>query len=201
MGAIKGRKAHGGHSMANVKRKASKLVIVREPNGRLSRSTAEKVEACSPAEVRRLRDAAVRGARGEEWGTELGRLFLDGKLSAPLFETGKRWARLAKAVRDVIGAPGYPRVTGFVEKSFGHDADPDSKEGQRIADRDRMLVQEMTEAHGALIGAGMLAEQAVRWVCEDDKAVESYPQQIALERGLTWVATFWGLLNAPKHVR
>jgi hypothetical protein len=178
------------------------LVPVREPNGRLSRATSHEIDAKSPAEIRRLRDAAVAGMRDPEWGTEIGRLFLDGRLDAALFEAGKRWARLAVACRAAIAAPRQlPGASAFVEKSGGHDADPDSDEGRKRAARDRQIVAEFMEAHAVLKGAGALSESVVRNVCEDNKAIGGHGQMLALTSGLSWLAQHWGWTGARKHVR
>jgi hypothetical protein len=178
------------------------LVPVREPNGRLSRATCRELDARSPAEIRRLRDAAIAGMRDPEWATEIGRLFLDGRLEAALFEAGKRWARLSVACRQAIAAPRqFPAVSAFVEKRGGHDADPDSDEGRKQAARDRIVVAEFLEAHAVLKGAGVLAESVVRHVCEDNKAIVGQGQMVALTSGLSWLAQHWGLTAPSKHVR
>jgi hypothetical protein len=178
------------------------IVPVREPNGRLSRATSHEIDAKSPAEIRRLRDAALAGMRDPEWATEIGRLFLDGRLAAALFEAGKHWARLAVACRAAIAAPReFPRVSVFVEKAGGHDPDPDSDEGRKQAERDRLIVAEFMEAHAVLKGAGALAESVVRNVCEDNKALVGHGQMVALNAGLSWLAQHWGLTAPRKHVR
>ena len=73
------------------------------PSGRLSR--AGEQEEISPALVRRLRDQALNSVKDPEWGTELGRMFLFGKIEAPLYAAGKRWAGLAANYYRAIGAP------------------------------------------------------------------------------------------------
>ena len=68
-----------------------KSLALREPNGRPQRPP----ELPPPSEVRRLRDAALSGMRDSTWGTELGRLYLVGKITATMFAAGKRWGELA----------------------------------------------------------------------------------------------------------
>ena len=48
------------------------------------------MEPVAPAELVRLRDAVARGLRDPMWGTELGRLFLEGKLTAEEYEAVKK---------------------------------------------------------------------------------------------------------------
>lgn len=196
--------------MARAGRKRKQgLYQVREPNGRLSRALEATVEACSPAEVRRLRDAALVGLRDEMWGSEIGRLFLDNKISAEEFEAGKRWARMAALYNHAISAPSPDaRACSFERRGKSHSPDPDSKEGQIIVERDRRAVEEMNaalaamrDAHAALLGAGMLAERSVRAVCERDEAPEGYAGLESLKLGLLWVAKHWGIIEAPRGSR
>lgn len=192
----------GGMALRNRKKTKGKLVLVREPNGRPSRVADREMTPCSPAEVRRLRDASLRGMQAPEWGTHLGRLFLEGKITAPQFEAGKRWAQLAAAARKAICAPAESAAAStFVPKQGGHEPDPDSERGKKIAADDRTTVQAMMEAHAILIAAGMLAENAVRTVCEDDRALTAHEQLLALIRGLSWIAQHWGLTQSPRLVR
>ena len=178
------------------------IVPIREPSGRLSRSRFDEDMACSPAQVRRLRDAAAAGMSDPEWGTELGRLFLQGKVSAPNYAAGKWWAVLAVRARRAIDAPKEaPTKAAFVWGIGGRDADPDSDEGKKLAARDREDVMEFMAAHGALLGAGMLAERAVRSVCEDRKTVEGHQELISLNRGLSWLGEYRDLTQRTKNGR
>jgi hypothetical protein len=189
----------GASPLSRKGKKNAGLVLVREPSGRLSRSTASLIEASPASEVKRLRDSARRNVRDAEYGTEIGRLFLDGKVDGPAYAAGKRWSALAARSRSIILAPKQaPTSSTFVERTGGHSPDPDSSAGQLIAARERLLVQEFMEAHAVLIGAGMLAEQAVRQVCEDDRAVVGHTQLLALKNGLSWLAIHWGLTQVAK---
>src|SRR6185369_15949737 len=79
------RKEIEGVKVARYKRK-SRLVTAREPNGQPQRS-----RSLAPSEAKRIRDEAARKARQSEYGTELGRLWLDDKITAPMYEAGKKW--------------------------------------------------------------------------------------------------------------
>jgi hypothetical protein len=177
----------------------STLVPVREPNGRLQRPTAAAIGAVSPAEARRLRDAALRGMRDAEWGTELGRLFLADEIESAEFEAGKRWGRLVAAYYQAIGAkPPHPKGMTFDRTDPSPEPDADSEPGQRRLKRDRAVIEDMREAHAVLIGAGLLAERAVRGICE---ASDTSPHLLGLHnlrRGLQWLARHWQLVHAPK---
>jgi hypothetical protein len=190
--------------VASLAKKARKgLVLVREPSGRLSRSTLAMLDDVpGPGEVKRLRDAALMDKRDAEWGTEIGRLYLTGKISGIDYAAGKRWARLSTAARKIILAPKQaPVASTFVPRPGGHPPDPDSDKGRDIAAQERLLAQEFAEAHGALIGAGMLAERAVRATCEEDRAPIGHSALLALRNGLGWLALHWGLTQFPKNGR
>lgn len=179
-----------------------KLFAMREPTGRPSRIPADTdIENCAPAQVKRLRDAAMRQMCEPEWGTELGRLFLNGRLSAGQYGAGKWFAVLSARCREAIHVPGMPQKTGFVPHAGGHAPDPDSYEGRRQVERDRAAVSEFMEAHAALLGAGVLAENAVRRTCEDNKTIESHSQLLHLQRGLEWLAEYRRLTAQAKNGR
>lgn len=183
-------------------RKKSGLVVVREPNGRLSRTTEAAINARAPAAVKRLMQAAMSGMADKEWGTELGRLLLGGKIDEPLFEAGLRWARLVTQYYKATNTPSpHPRSAAFVGGGKAMEPDPDSEEGQKIAEIEIVLCKDMQEAHGVLFGAGMLAERQVRATCEHGALVVTPHELLALRTGLEWLALHWGLTTQPKNVR
>jgi hypothetical protein len=146
--------------------------------------------------------------QAEEWGTEIGRLFLEGKIPAELFETGKRWARMAARYRSAINAPKPDAVAcSFEHMGKTFSPDPDSKDGQDIAESDRNAVavmleaHEMLEAHAVLVAPGMLAERAVRAVCERNESLCGVSELESLKTGLFWLAKHWGIIEAPKSRR
>lgn len=164
------------------------LVPTRWGNGRLQRAAAE--HECSPTEVKRLRDAAVIGLRDEQWGTVLGRLFLEAKIDAVQFAAGKWWAMMAQFAGRSILEPDFPSKTGFIPRVGGKAPDPDSERGQEDAKAERDAAELWRHAHSWLITAGILAEQMVRRLCEDDKNPESYNQLMQAKLGLDRVAAF-----------
>lgn len=181
-------------------KRRSGLVLIREPSGRPSRSDPG-VKQCSPAEVRRLRDAAINDMRQPEWGTQLGRLFLNGKLTADRFEAGKRWALMAADYHKAILARPFPAAIAIERRGHGHPVDPDSDAGREEAADDTAAMLAMQEAHAELLGAGCLAEHAVRSVCEKDEAPVGIDGLEALDRGLMWLSNHWGLTTTPKNGR
>lgn len=183
------------------RRKGSGMTIVREPSGRLSRAVDAALAVAAPGEIKRLRDAALRGMADEEWGTELGRLFLTGKIDAVQYATGKKWGRLIVEYHRAIGCPPpYPKSGYFLDQmDKGAEPDPDSEEGKKRAKKARQVIDAMMEAHAVLFGAGKLAEYAVRAVCEANEAAVGEVGMNALSRGLDWLAEHWGLTSTTKR--
>src|ERR1019366_6884657 len=179
--------------------KKSAIIPVREPNGRLQRSTVEAIDAVSPTEIRRMREAAVLGLRDGEWGTELGRLYLLGDVDGPQYGAGKRWQKLVAGYHQAIGAKPHPKSMSFERRDGSLEPDPESEKGKRQTAIDRALVADMREAHAVLIGAGMLAERAVRAVCEENDASVGIFGINNLCRGLAWLSLYWGLTQQPKQ--
>lgn len=177
-----------------------KLIFpVREPSGKASRAAASDMKACSPGEVKRLRDAALAGMAAQEWGTELGRLFLAGKIGAPLFEAGKRFTVLLADYRVATGAPSpSAKAASYFRGGQSHPVDPDSEDGKKEAARHVKTVASMSEVHAVLIGAGKLPEHAVMSVCGYDEAPVGETGLIALNDGLLWIAKYWGLIVERK---
>lgn len=175
------------------------LTPVREPSGRLSRASAAAVDAVSPAEAKRLMVAALAGVQAQEWGTEIGRLFLAAKVDQYEFEAGKRWGRLVVAYHQSIGArPPYPKAMIFNRVDPSPEPDPDSEAGKRRTKDAKNIIADMREAHGVLIGAGKLAEHAVRSVCESNESPVGVVGLENLQKGLNWLASHWGLVPQTR---
>jgi hypothetical protein len=176
-------------------RKRQKLILIREPNGREQRPAKEY----APVEVKRLLDAAMSGMRDAEWATALGRLFVRQKITPPMYAAGKRWAERVVRYHEAIDAPPpNPKALILEGRTGGTPPDPDSDEGRNRVAKDAQSVSDFLAAHGALIGAGMLSEAMVRNTCERDIQPDGYEQLQALNRGLLWLAEYWGLTNQRK---
>jgi hypothetical protein len=163
-----------------------KLNPTREPNGRHQRESREP----SPTELRRLRDAALRGLRDPEYANELGWLFAQHKITAEMYGAGRRWAQDAAKWRHAIGA--FPVRTAALERGHSHPADPDSPEGQEQARRDRDAAERFFDAQAVLVATGSGAERAVQALCERDEA-PSFVDLICARSGLSALATHYGL--------
>lgn len=188
--------------MARAKQRKRNSLIKREPSGRPSRSDPNAPKACAPAEVRRLRDAALAQMQDHKWGTELGRLFLNGKISAPCFAAGTRWAELVASYRNALSAPQpSPKAASIERQGHTQPIDPDSESGAKRVEIDRQTVLDFTDAHRVLTSLGMLAEQAVRSACERGEPVLGHYALEALNRGLVGLSGHWGLTVTTKSGR
>lgn len=178
-----------------------KTMAQREPNGRAQREQPLP----APAEVRRLRDAALSGMRDPLWGTEIGRLYLAGKITATMFAAGKRWAELAASYGQALQSPAPDPKAISLEHTGRASIDPDTPEGRREARRHARAVQSFIDAHAAITASadrGRRIAGIVRDVCERGNLVVGHQNLIDLSRGLSLLAAFWGLdKSAPANVR
>jgi hypothetical protein len=151
------------------------------------------------AEVRRLRDAAMVGLRDEEWGTELGQLFLEGKITGAMYGAGKWWrSRAARYYLAINAPPPAPRAISLELRSGSTGPDPDSEEGQNQTKWDRAAVEDFQEAHAILLGAGALSEKYIRDLCEQNIRPFGTEALMAVSRGLEWLAEYRQLTNQQK---
>jgi hypothetical protein len=161
-----------------------KSLARREPNGRIQRQEPD----ISPGEVRRLRSAALRGLRDAEWGTEMGRLYLEGKLTAAQYAAGKWWATLAARYADAIGAKPHPKPIALERGSASHQCDPGSERGMEIAQTHERDVRRFLAVYEALQKCGAVVVQAVRDLCEYDQSPVGHYQFTKLIEGLNALA-------------
>ncbi len=176
-----------------VSHRKNRLVTAREPNGRIQREEREP----APNEIRRLRDAALRGLRDPEWGTELGRLYLEAAITAAMYAAGKRWREQAAEYRQAIGV--FPVRSASLERgSHGHDIDPDSEEGQKQAQREANGAERFFAAHAALTSAGVVAESVVSRICEEDGMLCGWVDRQSLRKGLSALVDHYNLTRAEK---
>jgi hypothetical protein len=160
-------------------------IKARTPSGQLSRAGRQR--EYPPAQVRRLRDAAMAGLRDPEWGTELGRLYLEGTITAAMYAAGKDWRE--KAAKYVGSLGHFPVRSILVEGRRGSlPPDPDSVEGQKQARREADAMERFFEAHHVLLSAGKLAEATVRRLCEHNEGPCGMAELIALRNGLSALA-------------
>ena len=166
-------------------KRKNRLLKVRTPSGQLSRAGRER--EFPPAQVKRLRDAAMAGLRDPEWGTELGRLYLEGTITAGMYAAGKAWRE--NAARYVSTLSHFPVRTLLIEGRGGSmPPDPDTAEGQKRARREAAAMERFFEAHHILLSAGKMAEATVRRLCEHNEGPCGMAELIALRNGLSALA-------------
>lgn len=167
---------------------ASSKLKSRAPSGRPTR--AGQSRELPPTQVRRLRDAALRGLREPEWGTELGRLYLAGKLTDSHYSAGKKWGELAYRYRQVILAPDAKPLSLEIGRG-GTPPDPDSPEGRTIIDRDSAIASRFLRACAVLSEVraewGVNPLSIVRRICEDGGMICGHAELLTLRVGLQQV--------------
>ena len=182
--------------MARRRRKV-RISPSRSASGRLSR--AGEHPEFAPTLVRRLRDAALAGVRDQEWGSELGRLYLFNHIEPAQYAAGRKWSEMARNYQIALNAPrSDPRPASFQRLGHGHDADPDSETGRQMIRRQKDTVEKTQAALRALRRAGALAESVTRNVCEHDRCVSGTVEMNALTRGLSELASHLGLTTKPR---
>jgi hypothetical protein len=179
----------------------ARKIAIREPNGRISRIVEKEIDATSPATAKRLMEAALRGQADAVYGTHIGRLFIDGKLSPHEFEAGKRWDRLRRLYADAMRAPSPdPRSVSIDGGGGGFAPDVDSDAGMEEAKRHRQITRAWYEAMGHLnIWCGGLEIKAMQRLCEGQGlAPEGMMGLIRAKEALGALVVFWDLTNSKK---
>lgn len=161
-----------------------KSMVPRYPNGQPRRPS----QLQSPNEVKRLQVAALAGMRPAEWGTSLGRLFLNEQITPTQYSAGKRFAELSAKYSVACGGPA-PARSAKLDPDGGTTADPDSPTGLREGRRHRQTVEGYLTASKVLRGMGKAAEAAVTDVCVKDLHPVGL---IHLRGGLSALAALWG---------
>ncbi|HUZ66719.1 MAG TPA: hypothetical protein VMU56_03550 [Beijerinckiaceae bacterium] len=172
----------------------------RTPSGQLSRKIVEEIGGQNPACVMRLVHDSLRGYAEPVYGAPLGRLFLEGKLSAPEFEAGKRWDRLMRRYHKAMAAPRPdPKSVALDRIGATRDADPDSQAGKDEVAIDRAIVNAFEDAHALIAAHGAEAERDMRALCEGageyPRGYQAFNRTKAVLSGL---ANFWGLTKTRK---
>jgi hypothetical protein len=176
-----------------------KSMAIRKPSGR--RSFRAQVQLPPASETRRVRDLVLAGVRPAEWGTMLGRLYMEEKISALQYSAGKRWTTLVGDYTQACHGPKPPQ-TARLDPSGGTPPDPDSLKGVREARRHARVIEDYVGAHRMLQLAGTTSERIVRAVCEEDQAPVGVMELDALRIGLQTLVSWWSSKpNRPKPSR
>ena len=164
-----------------------KVMAVRHPGGSIKQKPSELM---SPAEVRRLAEQASLGLRDAVWSTQLGRIYLAGKVSASEFSAGKHFSELTANYSSACQSPLPPR-TPLLERANQHAADPDSEKGLREVRRHERATAQFLAGRHALRTAGPGAERVVEAVVVRGEAPAGQVEFNALRAGLCALSTWW----------
>lgn len=169
-----------------------RLAGARYPSGNRRREERASQEY-SPSAIKRLTSAAIAGMHDEEWGTVIGRLYLNGTLTSREYAAGKRWAATWAEYCDATGNPSpNPRSVVIGAPTRSEPPDPDSHAGSAAARRAKRARKRFDEAHAALLKCGMQAESATRKLCEGiGQSPAGLEQFQHAKRGLEALAKLW----------
>lgn len=164
---------------------------IREANGRLSRAAKQIVGADSVGEIKRLREAALSGMRDPLWGTQLGRLFLEGKIVAAQFRAGRQWGELIEKWRAIHCGPRFNPKTGL--SSLHRVGGGGVSVGDVIADPREATITAMVDDVLKSFDRGVSDPQlvAVRECVELDLAPVGFGGALLLDDGLNHLADLW----------
>jgi hypothetical protein len=166
-----------------------KTFAVRNASGRI-RQSPQGIELLSPTETRRLIDAAKSGLRDQVWGSVIGRLYANGKLTAAQFGAAKRWSALTADYSVACRSPSSPRTLSF-DYIGGRPTDPDTDAGITEAKRHKRATTDYLEGRNALRLAGRGVESAIDNICVADLVPAGLDEFSALKAGLEALATLW----------
>jgi len=175
--------------MAKAGRKAE--VGLREPSGRLSRSARKLLGADSVNEIYRVRAAALSGAGDKRWATQLGRLFLEGKISGEQYGAGQSWDRLMEQWRKIHCGPRFNPKAGLANLQRISGSGPSV--GADVADEQEEAIRDLVDkAIGSFSrGAGDPLLVAVRECVELDLAPVGVGGWMLLDEGLAHLVAHW----------
>jgi hypothetical protein len=147
-------------------------------------------EIASPAETRRLFNAMLHGIRDSAYGSEIGRLYLVGKLTSAEVSIAKRWCELVTAYSSAMRGPKRP-ATVLLDDAGGTPSDPSSEIGIKEAKKHERAVANWIEGRDALRKAGRGVEAVVDDVVVHDRARPGFDELAALKAGLHALSSQW----------
>lgn len=164
---------------------------IREPSGRLSRAAKQIVGADSVGEIKRLREAALSGMRDRLWGTQLGRLWLEGKITAQQFRAGRQWDELMAKWRAVHCGPRFNPKAGL--SNLFRVGGGGASTGDFIANPQEAMTAAMVDEVIESFDRGVTDPQlvAVRQCIELDLAPAGFGGKLLLDDGLYHLADLW----------
>lgn len=184
-----------GTQMGRTGRKRN-AIVARTASGQHSR--AGQAREFPPAQVKRLREAAMHGLRDPEWATELGRLYLENRIDHAMYAAGKRWAEYAERYRRHSGFFPTLRTSTGEQRGASHPIDPESDRGREIAEQEADAAEKFFKADAVLVQAGPDIGRAVRRLCEDNEMVCCMADLISVRAGLMHLVQHWNLTGSSK---
>jgi hypothetical protein len=164
---------------------------IREPNGRLSRSAKKLLGSDSVNEIYRVRAAALSGAGDRRWGTQLGRLFLEGKITGEQYGAGMGWDRVITRWRAIHCGPQFNPKSGLAVlfRVSGGGASIGDIVADPVEIETTELVDDVIGSFDRGISDPTLV--AVRECVELDQMPVGFGGKLLLDDGLNHLADLW----------
>lgn len=159
--------------------------VIREPNGKPSR-------AARLTSIQRDLVAIRATYRDGKWGTPLGLLCLEGKITERQFEAGEWFAEARKAADAAFSLP--PRNPAAQDMNRLHGASQGEDTPEQIA-RKRRIVETYAKAE-AVLGEGTRRLKAVLWVCVFERRHDDHSMLLDLLEGLSLLAHYRNVRRA-----
>lgn len=166
----------------------------RKPCGRLTQ-VLEDTRTQSAA--MRARDNILAGMLDANWGSPIGKLFLQKEISSAQFDAANKYAQLRAAADREQGLP-FRAAKAINYAALKITSSVDNSEAKQ------QIITSCAEAEDA-VGRQTTAFRALRDVVIEEQWPAGYEQRMALFVGLDRLCTHWGLTRAGKsgngHVR
>ena len=180
----------------------ARVLVEREANGRAKRPPpSERQSAPTGTVLLRMREIARQMSYDKNWGTPLGNLFLEKKISHFEFQAGQKWDVLADRARKALNSPSPNPKPGAIRPYSGGksaELDPFSERGKTVAAADRLTRQKYEAAETELLShGGKPVLEAVKRLCEGQgERPVGHAAYLAALQGLKILAEFWDLTSS-----
>lgn len=148
----------------------------------------------SPTLVKRAQLMSLLGLAAPEFGTAPGIYFLQKKIDHYEYQAASRFAMLRRDMVGTISGPKPPNGVDLAGSSRNAPIDPESAQGQRIAARDRNILDDYNDALLALSGAGRGIPDIVIEFCDGPgQSPTGHEAYLRLRTGLNSLVVHWRL--------
>lgn len=159
----------------------------REPNGRLQRYSEARGEAYMP--LHHIRRMIALGKLDGRYGTPLGRMVLNERISKGQFDAATRFVDIRRAADAALGLPPRTVPAQTLGELRGHDGDVETEEERRRKTRDLDAWDKLV----ALLGVQTEWMRAMERIALYELEPDDYSQVIKLVEALNRLMAYWGM--------